>query len=398
MKTLFKVTVLSALTLAVFVGCDEKKEEETPEGVTKIQGNVFRPALVPATEENVSQLRVPAGFKVSKFAEGLVNPRMMAVSEAGDVYVTNRAAGTVTLLRDADGDGKSDESQVVASKEQMHGITIHNNTVYLVTVKEVFAADIQTDGSLGALQLLIGDLPDGGQHPNRTIAFGPDDRMYLTVGSTCNACKESSQESATILRVNAESSARTVFAEGLRNTIGFGWHPQTGELWGMDHGIDWLGDEEQPEELNQLVEGKNYGWPYIHGEGKFYTPIELPKDSTFERFRQRSANPTLVYQAHSAPLGMVFYTGSQFPVEYQNHAFITMRGSWNRREPSGYKVVRLHFENGKPTRFEDFLTGFLVKNNQEQFARLAGIALHRDGSLLVADDTNGVIYRVFYQP
>ena len=166
----------------------------------------------------------------------------------------------------------------------------------------------------------------------------------------------------------------------------------------MDRGIDWLGDEEQPEELNQLIRGKDYGWPYIHGEGKFYTPIELPKDSTFEQFRQRSTNPTLVYQAHSASLGTVFYTGSLFPVDYRNHVFTTMRGSWNRREPSGYKVVRLHFENGKPTRCEDFLTGFLVNNNQEQFARLAGTALHQDGSLLVADNTNGVIYCVSYQP
>jgi len=390
-----KQSFLFALAVASMVSCKNKTEED-PQGLTRVQGHVFKPALVPASDANVSQLKLPAGFAVNKFAENLGKPRMITVGAAGQVYVTDREAGKVTLLQDTNGDGVSDAATTVLEKESVHGITIHNNKMYLVTIKEVLSADINANGSLGTPQILISDLPDAGQHPNRTIAFGPDGFMYITVGSTCNACDEPNEEHATVLRANADGTNRTVYAKGLRNTIGFGWHPQTGEMWGMDHGIDWLGDEEQHEELNKIVQGANYGWPYIYDDGKF-NPQPSPKgDTTYQQYLALTTLPVLLYQAHSAPLGMVFYSGTQFPTEYQNSAFITMRGSWNRRVPSGYKVVRLRFENGQPTVFEDFLTGFLVNNNRDHFARIVGITTHTDGSLLITDDTNGVVYRVAY--
>ncbi|MDJ1480812.1 PQQ-dependent sugar dehydrogenase [Cytophagaceae bacterium YF14B1] len=380
----------------MLTGCDSNDEDD-PDGLTSVEGHVFHPVQEQATDQNVAQLKVPANFTVSKFAENLGKPRMLAVGSGGQVYFTDRDAGTVTLLRDTDSDGKSDQSQVVASKPNMHGITIHNNQMYLVTVHEVFSAAINNDGTLGTLKMLISDLPDAGQHPNRTIAFGPDGKMYITVGSTCNACEEPNAENATILQANADGSNRKIFASGLRNTIGFGWHPQTQKMYGMDHGIDWLGDREQQEEVNLLEQGKFYGWPYIYGDGKF-NPQPPPEDSTYEQYLAKTTLPLLQYEAHSAPLAMVFYTGSQFPSEYQTDAFVAMRGSWNRRDPVGYKVVRLRFENGQPTRFEDFLTGFLINNNTSHFGRLAGLTVHTDGSLLVSDDTNGVIYRVSYTP
>ncbi|MDJ1469546.1 PQQ-dependent sugar dehydrogenase [Cytophagaceae bacterium NT2B1] len=380
----------------MLTGCDSNDEDD-PDGLTSVEGHVFHPVQEQATDQNVAQLKVPANFTVSKFAENLGKPRMLAVGSDGQVYFTDRDAGTVTLLRDTNSDGKSDQSQVVANKPNMHGITIHNNQMYLVTVHEVFSAAINNDGTLGTLKMLISDLPDAGQHPNRTIAFGPDGKMYITVGSTCNACAEPNAENATILQANADGSNRKIFASGLRNTIGFGWHPQTQKMYGMDHGIDWLGDREQQEEVNLLEQGKFYGWPYIYGDGKF-NPQPPPEDSTYEQYLAKTTLPLLQYEAHSAPLAMVFYTGSQFPSEYQTDAFVAMRGSWNRRDPVGYKVVRLHFENGQPTRFEDFLTGFLINNNTSHFGRLAGLTVHTDGSLLVSDDTNGVIYRVSYTP
>ena len=393
--------MLSALTTVV-VSCDDDDdlwEENVPEKeddptTAQIEGFIFRPGLMPATDANVEQLKVPAGFTVNKFAEDLGKPRILAVTSTGQVYVSDREAGIVMLLLDNNGDGIAESKQTVANIKQAHGLAIQNGRLYIAAVREVYVADMNMDGTLGEPRLLLDNLPDGGQHPNRTLAFGPDGKLYITIGSTCNSCPEPNRLNATIVRVNADGSDLNVYARGLRNTIGFGWHPQTGEMWGMDHGIDWLGDNEQKEEVNKLVQGADYGWPYIYGEGK-YNPGDRPQgDTTYQQYLQKTSLPVLTYQAHAAPMEMEFYAASLFPSDYQGDAFVAMRGSWNRSSPVGYKVVRLHFENGQPVRFEDFLTGFLVDGNSSHFARLVGLAVHRDGSLLVSDDTNGVIYRV----
>jgi glucose/arabinose dehydrogenase len=218
----------------------------------RIRANVFKPAKVPPTPDRIAALKVPKGFKVSVFADGLKNARIVAVAPDGTVYLSRRDQGDVLMLKDANGDGHADGPPVkVASRPGAHGLAIHDGKLYLATVKEIFVAPIQPDGTLGAMEMIVGDLPDAGQHANRTIAFGPDNMLYISVGSTCNACNESNPENATLLRASADGKSRTIFATGLRNTIGFAWHPTTGELWGMDHGIDFLGDEVQPEELNR---------------------------------------------------------------------------------------------------------------------------------------------------
>jgi glucose/arabinose dehydrogenase len=301
------------------------------------------------------------------------------------------------LLHDSNADGLADNKQTVATIEQAHGLAVHNGKLYITSVKEVYVAVINTDGTLSEMQKIISTLPDGGQHPNRTLAVGPDNKLYITVGSTCNSCKEPNKLNATIVRTNLDGSNLEIYAKGLRNTIGFGWHPETADFWGMDHGIDWLGDNEQEEELNEIKQNANYGWPYIYGNGKYNPGDRPPGDTTYYQYLQLTTLPVLGYQAHSAPLQMAFYTGTMFPSQYRNDAFIAMRGSWNRSVAVGYKVVRLHFENGRPVRFEDFLTGFLVNNNKAHFGRLAGLAMFTDGSLLVSDDTNGVMYRVSTQ-
>ena len=373
----------------------ETNEETT---TAQVAGYVFKPALVPATDANVQQLRVPEGFAVTKFAENLGKPRILVVSDTGNLYASDREAGVVMLIQDTNDDGVADETQTVATIKGAHGLAIYDNQMYVVAVNEAYRADINEDGTLGEPQMILENLPDGGQHPNRTIDFGPDGKMYITVGSTCNACAETRAENATVIVANPDGSGRRIFASGLRNTIGFDWHPETQELWGLDHGIDWLGDNEQIEELNRLVDGGDYGWPYIYGNGNYNPADRPPGDTTYQQYLAKTTLPVLGYQAHSAPMALLFYTADQFPAEYQNNAFATMRGSWNRSEPVGYKIVRIRFEEGEPAQFEDFLTGFLVENNTAHFARPVGLALRSDGSLLMSDDTNGVIYRIAYQP
>lgn len=372
------------------------QEVEKPISAT-IKGHVFKPLSKPVSSERLSQLRLPAGFKIAIYARDLGEARMLAVSEQGDVFVTIRDQGKVLRLRDTDKDGTVDEKKVVAELEGVHGINLHEGKVYLATVKELYETQLLPDGALSEPNLILDDLPDGGQHPNRTLAFGPDNKLYISIGSSCNACKETNKEHATIVQMNANGSARKVFAEGLRNTMGFGWHPQTAEMWGMDHGIDWLGDHEQKEELNKLKEGRHYGWPYIYGYGEF-NPADQPEGLSYEEFAEKTALPELLYpQAHAAALGMLFYTGEQFPEAYRGDAFIALHGSWNRSEPVGYKVVRLRFSGqGQPQQFEDFLSGFLIEEGRAHFGRPVGLALYTDGSLLLTDDSNGVVYRISY--
>lgn len=365
----------------------------------RITAHVVEPQKLALTPEATQQIEVPDGFRVTRFAEGLEDPRMLAVAPDGAVYVTRRDNGDVLLLPDADGDGVSEAPKVIARRPQMHGIAVDGTKLYLTTVTEVFVADRKPDGTIGELRRIIDDLPHAGQHPNRTIGVGPDGQLYISVGSTCNACDETSPEFATMLRARPDGSSRTIFASGLRNTIGFAWHPTTGALWGMDHGIDWLGDDDQPEELNEIAQGKQFGWPYIYADGKVNPQDEPPGGIPAETWARMSTVPTLMYTAHAAPMQMAFYTGQQFPDEYRHDAFVAMRGSWNREQPSGYEVVRVRFEHGRPVKIEPFMTGLLVQQGSEWkfLGRPAGIAVARDGALLVADDENGVVYRISHE-
>lgn len=347
---------------------------------------------------DTAALKVPEGFTVSRFAERLGNLRMLAIAPNGDIYASRRSSGDVILLRDANDDGRADgDPVIVARRSGAHGLAIHDGKLYLATVKEVFVGDIMVDGTIGALTLIIGDLPDSGQHPNRTIAVGPDDMLYISVGSTCDACQESNPENATILRSSLDGKSRTIFASGLRNTIGFGWHPTTGELWGLDHGIDNLGDELQQEELNSIQAGKTYGWPYVYGVEEGVNPQDEPPGGIpAATWAEMSEPAVLGYAAHAAPMQMAFYAGGPFPNAYDGDAFVAFRGSWARQQPLGYEVARVRFDNGRARAIEPFLTGFLVDGGQTQTARLAGLAVARDGSLLVGDDENGLLYRVSY--
>ncbi|RYG37811.1 MAG: YbhB/YbcL family Raf kinase inhibitor-like protein [Burkholderiales bacterium] len=357
--------------------------------------SVLKPARVDATPQRIATLKAPQGFAVTAFATNLKNPRILAVTPDGGVYASRRDQGDVIFLKDANGDGKADSAPlIVANRPSVHGLAIKDGKLYMATVKEIFVADILPDGKLGEPKMIAGDLPDGGQHPNRTIAFGPDGMLYVSIGSTCNACNESNPEHATMLRMSPDGKSRTIFASHLRNTIGFAWHPVTGELWGMDHGIDDLGDNKQAEELNLLQAGKGYGWPHVFAEGEEHPQTTVPGGITKAQWKADNVPMTIGYTAHAAPMQMLFYSGGNFGDDFQNDGFIAMRGSWNRDPASGYEIVRIRYKDGKPQGFEPFVTGFLTDAGKTHIARPVGLAMAKDGSLLMADDANGVIYRV----
>ena len=360
-----------------------------------VETNTFRPAHQPFSEEALARLKVPDGFEVSVFARDLGNARMMAISDDGTVFVTRPNEKDVIALTE-----DNPQPRVVASDlDGIHGIAIRDGRIFLATVHEISAADLNEDGTLGERETLVDDLPDGGQHGRRTLAFAPDGALHINVGSSCDACFESTEEKAANLRLNLEDGSRTVFAHGLRNMLGFDWHPDTGVMWGVDHGVDHLGDELPGEELNKIEEGAHYGWPFCYGDRQpdwvsFTMPEGTPKDEYCEA---KTIGPALTFDAHASVINILFYDGEQFPEEYRNDAFITLRGSANRADPAGYKVVHVNFENGEPTGVEDFLTGFLNDDGKTQFGRLAGLALTDDGALLVSEDENGVIYKITHE-
>jgi glucose/arabinose dehydrogenase len=401
MTILFLLIAIS-LILPVMLRGEAQAQEPAVGTDQEITGHTFVPERKKFSEDFVQQLRLPEGFQVNVFAGDLENPRIMTVDDGGVVYVTQPSEGNVIALRDSDHDGRADERRIVVSGiDDIHGITYHQNKLYLSPPTSLYVVDIAQDSSVNQPRLLIDNLPDGGQHPNRTLKFGPDGLLYLSVGSSCNACPETNPEHATMLqiRLNEESHERRIYAHGLRNTVGFGWHPITGEFWGLDMGSDWRGADLPPEEVNLIREGRHYGWPWCYGKQEVDEIIaQKPRDMTKEEFCAKTEPMVLGYQAHSSPLQMVFYDADQFPEEYRKDAFASLRGSWNRKPPVGYKVVRLHFDDkGQPVEFEDFMTGFITKDGSAYLARLCGLTVARDGSLLVGDDHNGVIYRVSYQ-
>ncbi|WP_157269642.1 PQQ-dependent sugar dehydrogenase [Azohydromonas aeria] len=369
--------------------------------VSPAQG-AFSPAIV-------HRLRVPPGFRVNLFASGLGKPRMLEVGPDGTVYVTRRDQGDVLALRDANRDGVAEQvSTFGTGLQDVNGIAVQGDTLLLAASTTVW----RTPLARFAPQVLISGLPDAGQHANRTVRVAPDGTLVVSVGSSCNNCAEGNQlERATLIRYSAAGERLEVIANGLRNTIGYDWHPRSGALWGMDHGSDFRGDWTPPEELNLIQAGKHYGWPICYGNRVVdklaeARPAQLALqpgqskpsgvDIPREDFCAQTEPPVATLPAHSAPLAMRFYVGSSFPAEMRQDAFVALRGSWNRRDPRGYKVVRLHFDAAGRPQFEDFLTGFLDAERLVQWGRPVGLAWLPDGSMLVSDDSNGAIWRVSY--
>jgi len=320
----------------------------------------FVPVLKPFTEERFQQLKVPRGFQINVFAAGQGNARMMLLLPDGTILLTRYDIGQVVAMRDFNADGVADATPVVANIPKVHGLALQGNVVYLASERKLLTMAILSGGRFGAPREFA-NLPPGGLHPRRTIGFDDAGMLYVSIGSTCNNCGDfGSPEYASLVRMRPNGSERVIFARGLRNLIGFDWHPVTHQLWGMDNGSDDRGDAVPPEELNLLQEGAHYGWPSCYARRKV-DKLALQDASVPAQDCVQTTPMTRGYPAHSAPIAFLFYRGTQFPVGYRNNAFFAVHGSWNRLKPAGYKVVRLRFFDGRPIGFQDFASGWLIE-------------------------------------
>ncbi|RMG98862.1 MAG: sorbosone dehydrogenase family protein [Chloroflexi bacterium] len=342
----------------------------------------------------VADITVPDGFTVNLFATGLNGPRFMAFGPDGVLYVADRRNDRIVRLPDEDGDGTADAIEVFADGlNSPHSLVFHENAWYVGIPNGVIRLT-DTDGDYVAdkRETLIDDYPTNG-HSTRTVAFLPDGRMVVSVGSSCNVCEEEDPRRAAIVVYDGpEATNEQIFARGLRNAVGLAIHPITGELWATNNGRDLMGDDLPPETVYIVHEGANYGWPYCHSGH-----IEDP-DMGFAGACEGVEPPIVEMQAHSAPLGLVFYTGQSFPATYQNGLFIAFHGSWNRSIPTGYKVVFLPLDDNEPSGpLMDFATGWLDEaNDYTVYGRPVGLAVGPDGALYVSDDKGGFVYRIQY--
>ena len=338
-------------------------------------------------------LNLPVGFQIGVFQGGLGNARLMTWSPEGTMVVSEQGSrGQVTILADTNGDGVADKRTVFASGlNNPHGLAFHDGYLYIANTNQVIRYRWQGGAAAqGNAETIVDNIPTGG-HSTRTIVFGPDDKLYLSVGSSCNVCNETNSLRAAIWQYNADGSGGRLYARGLRNAVGLAWQPGTTNLYATNNGRDGLGDNIPPETINLVGDGKDYGWPYCHN-GTIVDPEFGNKGNCAQ-----VTKPAVEMQAHSAPLGLAFASGNMLPAAYSGDLFVAFHGSWNRSEKTGYKVVRARFANGQPTgQVEDFITGWLSTSDGSSWGRPVDVSVGPDGALYISDDALGVIYRVTY--
>ncbi len=354
------------------------------------------PALV-AAQVDLTLLNLPDGFEVSLFAEDVPLARSLTVSDAGVVYVgtmsmRSRDGSSVYALVDADKDGRAERKVVVDEGLFMpNGVAWHRGDLYVAEVNRVLRYD-DIDEHLDAPPepvVVSEEFPSDRHHGWKFIRFGPDGKLYVPVGAPCNIC-EKEDPYAAILRMNADGSDLEVFARGVRNTVGFDWHPESGELWFTDNGRDMMGNDLPPDELNRVPRaGLHFGYPYCHA-GDIVDP-QLGEGRSCDEFEP----PAVALGPHVAAIGLRFYTGEMFPAEYRNRILFAEHGSWNRDDKIGYRVMMVDVDAaGNATGYRPFVDGWL--QDGQDWGRPADVEVLADGSLLISDDKSGVVYRVIY--
>lgn len=379
MKTIFKRNLFPLLGLVAFMyfcGCSSADSK---------------------AQQVLDNLHYPEGFSVEIYARDVPNVRQMALGDSSIVYAGSRDAGQVYAIADHDNDFSADTVYTIDEDLRLpSGVAYRNGSLYVGAVNRILRYDdIDEQLENPPDPVVVTDsYPTDGHHGWKFIAFGPDDKLYVPVGAPCNICDSDNEIYASITRVDPDGGNREIVAHGVRNSVGFDWHPETGDLWFTDNGRDWLGDDQPPCELNHLTEtGQHFGYPYIHGTDIWDPEFGEQGKGTGQTFQ----SPARELGPHVAPLGMIFYTGKMFPEAYKNKILIAEHGSWNRSEKIGYRITSVVFQNGETGSYEPFINGWL-QDNDAVWGRPVDLLQLPDGSVLISDDHRDVIYRVTYNP
>lgn len=351
----------------------------------------------------VDLLTLPEGFSVSVYAENVENARQMALGDNGTVFVGSRSAGKVHAVRDTNNDGKADSVKVIATDLNMpSGLTFKDGSLYVAEVSQVLQFDnieseLAKGKPLSKPKVAVAGLPTERHHGWKNIDFGPDGWLYVPIGTPCNVCQTVGGEKFddprfdSILRFNLKTQKQEWVARGVRNSVGFDWHPVTGEFWFSDNGRDWLGDDLPPCEINRVTtQGEHFGYPYFFGKD-----VADPEFGKGKKASDYTA-PAIELGAHVAPLGIHFYAGKMFPEAYQNRLLVAEHGSWNRSSKVGYRVMMATLKDNKVTSYEPFITGWL-QAEEKVWGRPVAMLAMPDGSVLLSDDFANVVYRITYQ-
>jgi glucose/arabinose dehydrogenase len=378
------LSTLAVLTGSVFLG--NTKQPISVDG--SVPAITAKSAVLP-----LDQIKMPAGFSISVYAE-VQGARSMVMSPSGILFVGTQRPGSVFAVKDIDGDYIADKKWTLTTgMNNPNGVAIKNGALYVAEINKVTKfPDIEKNiDNPGKGEVIYDKFPTEWAHGWKYIAFGPDGKLYVPVGSPVNIGIPDDRHAA-IFRMNDDGTGLEKFASGIRNTVGFTWHPTTKEMWFTDNGRDMLGDDVPFCELNHAPKaGMNFGFPYFHSG--------TIKDPQFGGEHQASefTPPAQNLGPHVAPLGLKFYTGKMFPNEYKNELFIAEHGSWNRSKKIGYRVSLVKMKDGKAAGYETFASGWLDENAQRAWGRPVDVLLLADGSMLVSDDVAGVIYRITYK-
>ncbi|MFO7567342.1 MAG: sorbosone dehydrogenase family protein [Enhygromyxa sp.] len=388
--------LITALALASACGTRRPEQPRPQEQIDAVEAPGSRPAT-PASEEPlpVDQLRLPEGFSIELYTAEVPNARSIAVGPEGVVYVSTREGSRIYAVLDEDGDRRADRVLTIASElDTPNGIAYRDGDLYVAEISRILrlrAIDLQLEEPRPP-ELVSSVLPYYQHHGWRYIRFGPDGWLYIGVGAPCNLCESEDPIYGSIARMRPDGTGLEVFARGIRNTVGFDWHPSTRELWFTDNGADGMGDDLPPDELNRAaIEGLHFGFPYCHG-GDLLDP-QFGEGRSCEEFEP----PMQKLGPHVAALGMRFYTGEMFPERYREAVIIAEHGSWNRTIPIGYRVMVVRLEGGEAIGYEPLVEGFLDEQTGEAWGRPVDLGVLDDGSLLISDDRAGALYRLSYR-